>query len=151
MKKVALIGVVLLLVVAGISLVAAFNFGETSKPHAAGLIQVDPSVDDKAQYAKTLFLVVFGSDMPMPYGAMKIRLDEPLSSSHPLNFRITKERLQLMNENRPLPRELRIKARLDRDGIAGPDQPGDMTGEISGVYPGATDLTILINRYVEAP
>ncbi|NRA66364.1 MAG: hypothetical protein HRU19_17895 [Pseudobacteriovorax sp.] len=149
MKRLVLVSVLLLGFVGVISLVAAFNFGEESQPYVSGKVTIDASLDDKAQFSKTLFLIVFGDQIPMPYGAMKIRLKEPLSSDNPVEFRLTKERLQLMNESRPLPRILRVKARLDRDGIAGPDQPGDIVGFLDDVPVGAYDQEILIAVYKE--
>lgn len=147
MKKIALIGVLLLVVVAGLAIFAAMNFGTSSPSYAQGVIRLAPAIEDKAEYAKTLFLVVFEDGVPMPYGAMKIRLDEPMTSQRAMDFRITKERLMLMNENRPAPHSLRIKARLDLDGVAGPDQPGDMTGEVSGVALGAKKVEIVVDTY----
>ena len=37
---------------------------------------------------------------------------------------------------------MRIKARLDKDGSAGMDQPGDLTGEIKPVAVGSKGLRL---------
>jgi hypothetical protein len=51
-----------------------------------------------------------------------------------------------MNPNAPLPEKIRIKARLDRDGIGGQDQNGDLTGELSDVAIGSKDIILQINK-----
>ncbi len=149
MKKIVLVGVLALSLVAIIAMVAAMNFGKASPAYAEGNISLSPAIESKAEFAKTLFLVVFEDGVPMPYGAMKIYLDEPMISANSHSFRITKERLRVMNENRPTPKKLRIKARLDLDGIAGADQPGDLVGEVRGVPLGAHDVEIIIDTYRE--
>ena len=65
-----------------------------------------------------LYVVVFDMDspMPMPYGAMKERLDSPATAGVFFPLTITKEKLRVMNPNRPVPQRMRLKARLDKDG-----------------------------------
>ena len=76
---------------------------------------------------RVLYVVVYDMDspMPMPYGAMKERLDSPATAGVFFPLTITKEKLMVMNPNRPVPQRMRLKARLDKDGNAGMDQPGD--------------------------
>ncbi|SME97781.1 hypothetical protein SAMN06296036_102386 [Pseudobacteriovorax antillogorgiicola] len=128
------------------------NFGEKSNIYVSGEVVIPESFSDKINSnISTLFVVVYDeeSPMPMPYGAMKLRLDQAPEAGGSLPFFVTKERLMVMRENQPPPYKLRVKARLDLDGNAGRDQPGDLTGEASGVALGTQDITITIDKYIE--
>ena len=48
--------------------------------------------------------------------------------------------------NKPKPKTMRIKARLDVDGQAGRDQPGDIVGEATQVAYGSTNIAIELNK-----
>ena len=72
--------------------------------------------------------------------AQQVRVTFPLA--------ITKEKLQVMNPNRPVPKRMRLKARLDKDGMGGMDQPGDMTGEVYDVSFGKDNVEIVINKKI---
>ena len=152
MKKIALWGTIIIGFVAVISLVAAMNFGEKSKVYVSGEVLVPLEMKDKLKNFKTLYIVMFYEDAPapMPYGAMKLRLDGQIEAGVGFPFFITKERLTLMRPDTMPPKKFRIKARFDRDGVAGPDQPGDLTGELSGIYLGTEGVTVKISKYIEA-
>ena len=47
------------------------------------------------------------------------------------------------------PAQFKLKARLDQDGSAGPDQPGDIVGEVFPVTLGQSDIEIRLSRKVE--
>ena len=147
MKKIVLFAVLGLVAVAGIAIFSASEHGEKSPFFARGNIELDPSLVEDADGISTLYVVVYDMDspMPMPYGAMKERLDSPATAGVFFPLTITKEKLMVMNPNRPVPQRMRLKARLDKDGNAGMDQPGDLTGEISGINFGESNVTILIN------
>ena len=51
-----------------------------------------------------------------------------------------------MNPDAPMPKFLRIKARFDLDGTAGPDQPGDLTGGLDHVPFGEHNVQIKIDK-----
>lgn len=150
MKKIALIGSLLIGLVAVFSIFVASNFGEKSDIYVSGEVVVPHSLSNRINNFKVLYIVIYdeNSPMPMPYGAMKLRLEEPVQAGVGVPFFVTKERIQTMRENQPPPQAMRVKARFDRDGNAGRDQPGDLTGEQLGVAYGTTGLTIAIDKYI---
>ena len=150
LKKIALIGTLLIGLVAVISLVAAMNFGEKSSIYVSGEVKIPSSFSGKVGNIETLFVVVYDQDspMPMPYGAMKLRLGDQVTAGQSVPFFITKERIMTMRENQPPPRRMRVKARLDRDGVAGRDQPGDLTGEVTDILLGTSGVTIEIDKLI---
>lgn len=150
MKKIALWGSLLIAFVAVVALVAAGNFGEKSPYYASGEVVIPHELADKINDFKVLYIVIYDEDspMPMPYGAMKERIPENIQAGVGVEFFVTKEKLQTMRENQPPPKNLRIKARFDRDGNAGRDQPGDLTGELTGIQLGSAGLTIKIDKYI---
>jgi len=54
----------------------------------------------------------------------------------------------MMMGNQDVPEYFKLKARLDRDGQAGPDQSGDLVGEVVGVKRGQRGIEIQISRIV---
>jgi hypothetical protein len=130
------------------SAIALNNFGEKSPLIASGSVRIEPSLEEQAVGLRTLFITVFDQDSPrpMPFGAMKEKLRSDFRPEESFEFLITRERLQIMNPNAAFPVNLRIKARLDIDGFGGMDQPGDITGEISGVALGSKEVQIILNQ-----
>ncbi|MGE0172346.1 MAG: hypothetical protein AB7T49_06160 [Oligoflexales bacterium] len=157
MKKIGLIGFVIVAVFIAIGLKTALNTGVKSPIWAEGKIVLDPQLKDHGSKLTTLYLVIYDLDSPrpMPYGAMRERLAENEFADGVYDFRITKEKLQIMGGGMGdsggdhHPTNLRVKARLDFDGVAGVDQPGDVTGEVSPVPFGKSDLTITIDKLIE--
>ncbi len=148
MKRLNLWIFVGLFLVIGLALVLAMNMGEKSPIFASGTIQISDDVAPHAKAIKTLYLIIYdaGSEMPMPYGAVREILADGATGE--IAFLITQEKLQVMNEARPRPQMLRIKARLDLDGVAGMDQVGDLVGEVAGVPFGATDVRFAIDKRI---
>ncbi len=142
----------MVLVAAVVGLMTAANMGEKSPAYARGQVSLPAALSADAASIKTLFIVVYDEDspMPMPYGAMKERLRSPITAGEDwsFDFLITKEKLQVMNERALEPKRMRLKVRLDRDGVAGPDQPGDLTGQVQGVPFGSQDVQIAIEQVV---
>lgn len=151
MKNAPLIGGLIVALLVVIAVVMAGQMGEKSPILAAGKITLSDDLVPKAQGIETLFLILYDADspMPMPYGAVKERLSaDAVKPGWTYEFYITKEKIQTMRPDAPAPQHLRIKARLDRDGTAGPDQPGDLAGEVAGVNLGTQDVMLAISRYV---
>ena len=150
MKKVVLFSFVGIIAIAVLALFSASEHGEKSPFFAQGTIELDPALVEDADGIATLYVVVYDMDsqMPMPYGAMKERLSEPAKGGKFFPLAITKEKLMVMNPNMPTPKRMRLKARLDKDGGAGMDQPGDLTGEVRDVSFGQSDVTIVINKKI---
>jgi hypothetical protein len=151
-KRITLIGIVIVGLIAAVAVVGAFMAGKKSPIYVAGQVVIPQEQMAEAAKIDTLFLVIYdeNSPMPMPYGAVKERLGTALQEGQStIDFMITKEKIQLMNERAGTPRSMRVKARLDRDGIAGRDQPGDLTGEVQHIGFGARDVTIKIDHVAD--
>ena len=110
MKKIVLFAVLGLVAVAGIAIFFLLQVVEQEKSpfFARGNIELDPSLVEDADGISTLYVVVYDMDaspMPMPYGAMKERLDSSATAGVFFPLTITKEKLMVMNPNRPVLKE----------------------------------------------
>jgi len=148
MKKIGLFGVIALVLVIVGAIMTAGKMGETSVAHARGKVVLSDAVKEAAVGANTLFVIVSGVESPMPYAAMRITLSGNLHGELD-DFVLTNERVQRMRPEEPWPAEFKLKARLDRDGTAGPDQPGDLVGEIAVVKDGSENLVLTIDRVIQ--
>lgn len=147
MKNIGILGfgIIVLVIIAGIFV--AMDYGEPSPIIAAGSIEIAPELEAAAGQMDILFLIFFDQDsaMPMPYGAVRYKLSKaPQGEFH--KFIVTPDNLNVMNPGGPKPTRFRIKAKLDADGAAGMDAPGDLVGEALGVEGGVTDLRLKIDR-----
>jgi len=138
-----------MVVMLGVAVGLAFQFGEKSPVYAAGSVRLNDDLAEAAVGMRTLYITVFDatSPSPMPYGAMRETLNEDPNGEF-FHFMLTPERLQVMNPSKRLPRYIRIKARLDRDGQGGMDQSGDLTGEIDTVKVGNRDVAVVIDKKI---
>ncbi len=132
------------LMVLGLSL----SFSHFAKASDQKLASVEISIDDKLLAknvgVRTLFVIVYDTEskMPMPFGAMKIDLKADAKGSI-YKGDLTTANIQRMNPDAPLPKTIRIKARLDKDGSAGMDQAGDLVGIVEKINVGEkTKITI---------
>lgn len=148
MKKLGLFGGLALILVVIFAVTIAGKMGETSSAHARGKVMLSESVRVAAEGVRTLFIIVSGVDTPMPFAAMRVTLSGNLHDEL-YDFVLTNERVQKMRPEEPWPTQFKLKARLDRDGTAGPDQPGDLVGEIAVVQGGTEDLVLTIDRVIE--
>lgn len=148
MKGLKWVGVIVILGVIAIALYSALDQGEKSPIFAAGTVELSPELQGDATGMQTMFVTVFDeeSPMPMPYGAMKEHL--PADFSQPVTFLITKEKLMVMNPDAAQPKRLRVKVRLDKDGVAGPDQPGDLVGIVEHVPFGERNAAVKISQKI---
>ncbi len=135
------------LILVAIGLVAA-NFSE--KPVV--IVRISPKLTEStkanATHHKVVYVTLFGSDSPMPYAAMR----EYLEVGSTLDLReilVTAEKLTVMNPGREQPQFVRVKVRLDADGAAGPDQPGDITGQAEQVQWGGNEsIPIVLDKFI---
>lgn len=148
MKRIGIFGVIGIILVIVIAAVMAGKMGETSHAYARGQVVLDDALADKAKEIETLFIIAAGMDRPMPLGAMKKTLGNGAKRGVIYEFVLTNESMVRMDMNAPFPPEFKLKARLDRDGTAGPDQPGDLVGEVTPVRLGAEGVEIRINRVI---
>jgi hypothetical protein len=149
MKKLGLFGGLAILIVIIAAAVMAGRMGETSHAYARGTVVLDPAVADKANGVQTLFVIASGMDRPMPLGALRKTLSGPDPGGGTIyEFVLTNESMMRMDPNAAFPQEFKLKARLDQDGTAGPDQPGDLVGEVNPVHLGAEGVEIRINKVI---
>lgn len=127
------------------------QFAEKSLVYAEGEVALSSDLIESAKGLRTLFIVVYDEDspMPMPYGAIKYSLSSDATGAFK-SFVLTKDNLQIMNPNAAkLPKRLRIKARLDKNGQGGMDQAGDLIGDLKGVALGQSGLKIILSKEVK--
>jgi hypothetical protein len=135
-------------VIVGLAIATAGKMGTTSHAHVRGKIVLDDSLKEYARGLDTLFVIVYDVNQPMPpYGALKKTLTADAEGAF-YDFILTEDRMQVMQMGQPFPAEVRLKARLDQDGAAGADQPGDLVGEIANVKKGSTDIVITISQKI---
>lgn len=149
MKGTKWIGLGIVVAAIVVAIVAAMDMGEKSPVYVSGEIYLPESLRADAAGVETLFVIVYdeASPMPMPFGAQKEKV--PVDLSKPIPFLVTKEALRTMNPDAPPPQTMRVKVRIDKDGVAGPDQPGDLAGEVTGVAFGTQNQKIEILKKVE--
>jgi hypothetical protein len=122
------------------------------------LASVEVTVDDKVTTnvagVRTLYVIVYdnGSQMPRPYGAMKVDLKADAKGTvYKGDLTVDPEgkagNVKLMGAT-TLPKSIRLKARLDKDGSAGMDQPGDVVGKVDKVDVGGS-AKITINSVIK--
>lgn len=123
----------------------------STKPQiiASGELRLKPGLEEYASANKTIFLVIYSQnpDQRMPLAIVR----EPInisSSGLIRKFSITPEKLQRMMSNDPIPKVFKIKARLDRDGMGGPDKPGDIVSVLENVEFGSEDVKILFETKI---
>ncbi len=111
-------------------------------------VTVEDKVAKAATGVRTLYVIVYDSEskMPMPYGAMKVDLKADAKGSI-FKGDLTTANVQRMNPQAPFPKTIRLKARLDKDGNAGMDQPGDVVGKAVGIKVG-DNAKIVINTTI---
>jgi hypothetical protein len=148
MKRITLIGILVVGLVALFAILTALNTGEKSPIYVAGTVELPGEMRADAEGIRTMFVSIFDeeSQMPMPYGAMKEYLPDDLSK--PIEFALTKEKMQIMNPNARMPRYMRVKVRFDKDGMAGADQPGDLVGIVEHVQFGAENVRLKIQQKI---
>jgi hypothetical protein len=148
MKRITLIGMLIVGLVAAIAISVALNTGEKSPIYVAGTVELPGEMQADAAGIRTMFVTIFDeeSQMPMPYGAMKEYLPDDLSK--PIEFYLTREKLQLMNPDARTPRYMRVKVRFDKDGMGGADQPGDLVGIVEHVQFGADNVRLKIQQKI---
>ncbi|MDA9951277.1 hypothetical protein N9D31_01755 [Oligoflexaceae bacterium] len=150
MKKFTVPAIIGILIVIGFALMAAFKLGDKSPIIAEGRVTLSNELLANARGIRTLFIITYdeNSPMPMPYGAIKFKLDDD-AKAEVIDFKLTKDNLRIMNQAAKVPTSLKLKARLDLDGQGGRAQPGDLVGEMSAVPTGSEDLELKITTVVE--
>ena len=149
MKHVKWVGILVVVVSVVLALVLAAKTGTKSPIYVEGEVELPDALVQEAVGMSHLFIIVFDQDspIPMPYGAQRESID--LAKTRKFHFVATKESLRTMDENRPQPKTLRVKVRLDKDGTAGPDQPGDLVGIVENIPWGTEGIVIPLSKEVK--
>ena len=115
--------------------------GKESASSIAGVVTIDPALASKVAPTDVLFVIVKRpSGPPRPLAA--VRIDHP---KFPQPFEVTNADVMLQGSE--LKGVVSIIARLDKDGNAGPAQPGDIEGEYAKnpTMVGAKNVEIVLN------
>ncbi len=131
-----------------VALMGTSSFAESPKRLAKGTIHISKELEASAKGVRTLFISVYDSESrrPRPYGALKAILKQD-AKGRIYEFDINPQNIVVMNPAAN-PQVLRIKAKLDKDGGAGPDRPGDLVGIVRGIKRGS-EVKITIDRVVK--
>lgn len=116
--------------------------GKEGGSSISGTVSIDPALASKVESTDVLFVMVRRPGAsPRPLAA--IRIEHP---KFPLSFEITKD--DVMIQGAELRGMVAVVARLDKDGNAGPAQPGDIEGEYAKnpTMVGAKDVEIVLNK-----
>lgn len=136
------------LVLAGVVLMTSkAALAEAPQVFADVEIKVATAVEKKGAGIRTLYITLYdeASKAPMPYGAMKVDLKVDAKGTV-YTGKLDDTNVMIMGGG-DAPKTMRIKARLDKDGSAGTDAPGDLVGNATGVKPG-TKVTISIDKAI---
>ena len=111
----------------------------------SGVISVDGHLKNKVAKTDVLFISAYRSDMPKGFGpplAAK-RISEP---KFPYHYQIGPE--DLIQGGTRFLGQISVYARIDKDGDAGPVEPGDMEGHYSKnpAVPGQRGADIVIDK-----
>jgi cytochrome c-type biogenesis protein CcmH len=107
----------------------------------AGQVLISPALAGQVRPTDVLFVIVRRpGGAPRPVAAK--RIDNP---KFPVRFEITN--VDVMVQGSELRGMVDVMARLDRDGQAGPAQPGDIEGRYAKnpTLPGGRDLEIILD------
>ncbi|MFM8552800.1 MAG: hypothetical protein ACKOCD_10930 [Nitrospiraceae bacterium] len=108
----------------------------------AGQVTIAPALAEKVRPTDVLFVIVRRPQgAPRPLAAQ--RFDNP---KFPVAFEITNQ--DVMGSGTELRGMVDVLARIDRDGKAGPPQPGDLEGKFAKnpTLPGSRDVEIVIDK-----
>ncbi len=115
--------------------------GKEAASSIAGVVTIDPALASKVAPTDVLFVIIKRpSGPPRPLAA--VRIDHP---KFPQPFKVTNADVMLQGSE--LKGVVSIIARLDKDGNAGPAQPGDIEGEYAKnpTMVGAKNVEIVLN------
>ena len=115
--------------------------GKAATSSIAGVVTIDPALASKVAPTDVLFVIVKRpSGPPRPLAA--VRIEHP---KFPQPFEVTNA--DVMGQGSELKGVVAIIARLDKDGNAGPAQPGDIEGEYAKnpTLVGAQHVEIVLN------
>ena len=104
----------------------------------------DVKIAKKGEKIHTLYITIYDADsaMPRPYGAARINLDKDPSKGLVYQGILDTTNVAVMGGG-DMPKHLKIKARLDKDGSAGPDEAGDLVGINAKIDTGSKAVVVI--------
>ena len=114
-----------------------------STTRIAGTIEVAPDLADSVPSGGILYLIVRVAGRE---GGAPLAVQQSPAPALPYTFEITER--DSMIEGTPLIGEMSITARIDQDGDAFTETPGDLSGEASPVVEGDANVVIVLDRRV---
>ena len=115
------------------------------KESVSGTIRMSANLPVKAWRTRTLFIIVEREGGGSPLAVQRL-----VETRFPYRYVITKD--DVMIRGRKFAGRVRVRARLDADGVPGPLVQGDFEGRASGlVTVGAKNVDVVIDRIGTAP
>lgn len=113
-------------------------------PSISGTVSVAPDLAKDLTPQHILFIVVRAADAP-PFGP-PIAAHRMTNLTFPVQYTVTQK--DVFFEGVTLEGKVNVYAKLDKDGNAGPPEPGDLEGEHKGnpVMVGATGVDIVVDK-----
>jgi cytochrome c-type biogenesis protein CcmH len=113
-------------------------------PSISGAVTVAPDLAKDLTPQHILFIVVRAADAP-PFGP-PIAAHRMTDLTFPVQYTVTQK--DVFFEGVTLEGKVNVYAKLDKDGNAGPPEPGDLEGEHKGnpVMVGATGVDIVVDK-----
>jgi hypothetical protein len=139
-----------LMLIIGFGLSPAMNAADQKLVSVEVTLASTEPVIKAAPGIRTLYIILHDSEIqsPRPYGAVRVDLK---ADAKGLVYKgdVTTADVQTMGGGPGnIPKSFRLKARLDKDGSGGRDQPGDIVGSIPIVKAGET-AKIVLNSVVQ--
>lgn len=135
MKKLLLLPLLLISCQSGTSAnVQDLNLGAT----ISGQITLSPELRSSLERTDILYIIA-RKDVGPPLAVKRVQ-----NLQFPLSYSLSAE--DVMFPGTPFQGEVRIVARIDRDGNAGPAQPGDLEGTKNPIRVGDQTADVLINQ-----
>lgn len=122
-----------------------YKKSEPPKPATiSGTVTVSPELAKDVTPQHILFLVVRPADAP-PFGP-PVAAHKMTNLTFPVQYSVSQK--DVFFEGVTLEGKVNVYAKLDKDGNAGPPEPGDLEGEFKGnpVMVGATGVDIVVDK-----
>lgn len=118
-------------------------------PIASGVLRLPGKLSGNAKNLRTIFISIHDArtQSPMPCAAKKLVLEKDAVGDF-LSFKLETHTITMM-ACPSIPELMNLKAKLDQDGSAGRDQPGDIVGFLKAVKKGSRKLTLTLDKLVE--
>ncbi len=155
MKKNKILGIIITLGILAAIVMALQKFGEPSALYLRGNVKIAENVKAFVGEPKALFITVFDANAQggRPLAVYHQRFSGAVTNDQ-FSFVLTPETLQIMGQRAmgeggpTLPELLFVKARIDQDGLGGPDQSGDLVGFLENVALGSDGVELVVNTRI---